>query len=84
MRSRASGGTSGLWSAASSADTMSDLRRRAISVARARSTGESSIGGRKSARTTAFASFGSDRRRSQASRSRTSARSKKAAAPTRR
>ena len=58
---------------------MSVLRRRAISVVRARSTGPSSIGDRISARTTARPSFGSASSRSHASRSRTSARSKNAA-----
>ena len=60
---------------------MSSLRRRAICVQRARSIARSSIGGRASARTTAPASPGSTSSRSQASRSRTSARWKNAAAP---
>ena len=60
---------------------MSSLRRRAICVQRARSIARSSTGGRASARTTAPASPGSASSRSQASRSRTSARWKKAAAP---
>ena len=60
---------------------MSSLRRRAIWVQRARSIARSSTGGRASARTTAPASPGSASSRSQASRSRTSARWKKAAAP---
>ena len=81
MRSRASGGICGDSSAAPSAATMSSLRRRAIWVQRARSIARSSTGGRASARTTAPASPGSTSSRSQASRSRTSARWKKAAAP---
>ena len=81
MRSRASGGICGDSSAAPSAATMSSLRRRAIWVQRARSMARSSTGGRASARTTAPASPGSTSSRSQASRSRTSARWKKAAAP---
>ena len=81
MRSRASGGIWGDSSAAPSAATMSSLRRRAICVTRARSIARSSTGGRASARTTAPASPGSTSRRSQASRSRTSARWKNAAAP---
>ena len=60
---------------------MSSLRRRAICVQRARSIARSSTGGRASARTTAPASPGSTSSRSQASRSRTSARWKNAAAP---
>ena len=60
---------------------MSSLRRRAICVQRARSIARSSIGGRASARTTAPASPGSTSSRSHASRSRTSARWKNAAAP---
>ena len=62
---------------------MSSLRRRAIWVTRARSIARSSTGGRASARTTAPASPGSTSSRSQASRSRTSARWKNAAAPDR-
>ena len=62
---------------------MSSLRRRAIWVTRARSIARSSTGGRASARTTAPASPGSTSSRSQASRSRTSARWKNAAAPLR-
>ena len=81
MRSRASGGICGDSSAAPSAATMSSLRRRAICVTRARSIARSSTGGRASARTTAPASPGSTSSRSQASRSRTSARWKNAAAP---
>ncbi len=81
MRSRASGGIWGDSSAAPSAATMSSLRRRAICVTRARSIARSSTGGRASARTTAPASPGSTSSRSQASRSRTSARWKNAAAP---
>ena len=81
MRSRASGGICGDSSAAPSAATMSSLRRRAIWVTRARSIARSSTGGRASARTTAPASPGSTSSRSQASRSRTSARWKNAAAP---
>ena len=81
MRSRASGGICGDSSAAASAATMSSLRRRAIWVTRARSIARSSTGGRASARTTAPASPGSTSSRSQASRSRTSARWKNAAAP---
>ncbi len=84
MRSRASGGICGDSSAAPSAATMSSLRLRAIWVQRARSIARSSTGGRASARTTAPASPGSASSRSQASRSRTSARWKKAAAPARR
>ena len=84
MRSRASGGSCGDSVAATSALTMSSLRRRAICMQRARSTERSSIGGRASARTTAPASAGSTSSRSQASTSRTSARWKNAAAPTRR
>jgi hypothetical protein len=61
---------------------MSLLRRRAIVVQRARSTGPSSTGGRISARTTARESCGSASRRSHASRSRTSERSKNPAPPT--
>ena len=60
---------------------MSSLRRRAICVQRAMSIARSSTGGRASARTTAPASLGSTSSRSQASRSRTSARWKNAAAP---
>ena len=81
MRSRASGGICGDSIAAPSAATMSSLRRRAICVQRARSIARSSIGGRASARTTAPASPGSTSSRSHASRSRTSARWKNAAAP---
>ena len=81
IRSRASGGICGDSIAATSAATMSSLRRRAICVQRARSIARSSIGGRASARTTAPASPGSTSSRSQASRSRTSARWKNAAAP---
>ena len=81
MRSRASGGICGDSSAAPSAATMSSLRRRAIWVQRARSIARSSTGGRASARTTAPASPGSTSSRSHASRSRTSARWKNAAAP---
>ena len=81
MRSRASGGICGDSSAAASAATMSSLRRRAIWVTRARSIARSSTGGRASARTTAPASPGSTSSRSHASRSRTSARWKNAAAP---
>ena len=62
---------------------MSSLRRRAIWVTRARSIARSSTGGRASARTTAPASPGSTSSRSHASRSRTSARWKNAAAPDR-
>ena len=83
IRSRASGGICGDSSAADSAATMSSLRRRAIWVTRARSIARSSTGGRASARTTAPASPGSTSSRSQASRSRTSARWKNAAAPDR-
>ena len=82
MRSRASGGICGDSRAATSAATMSSLRRRAIWVQRARSIARSSTGGRASARTTAPASPGSTSSRSHASRSRTSARWKNAAAPT--
>ena len=82
MRSRASGGSCGDSVAATSAETMSSLRRRAIWVQRAMSTDRNSIGGRASARTTAPASPGSASRRSQASTSRISARWKNAAAPT--
>ena len=60
---------------------MSSLRRRAIWVQRAMSIARSSTGGRASARTTAPASLGSTSSRSHASRSRTSARWKNAAAP---
>ena len=60
---------------------MSSLRRRAIWVQRAMSIARSSTGGRASARTTAPASPGSTSSRSHASRSRTSARWKNAAAP---
>ena len=81
MRSRASGGICGDSSAACRPATMSSLRRRAICVTRARSIARSSTGGRASARTTAPASPGSTSSRSQASRSRTSARWKNAAAP---
>ena len=81
MRSRASGGSCGDSVAATSALTMSSLRRLAIWMQRARSTERSSIGGRASARTTAPASLGSTSSRSQASTSRTSARPKNAAAP---
>ncbi len=81
MRSRASGGICGDSSAAPIAATMSSLRRRAIWVTRARSIARSSTGGRASARTTAPASPGSTSSRSHASRSRTSARWKNAAAP---
>ena len=84
MRSRASGGICGDSVAATSAETMSILRRREICVQRAMSTERSSIGGRASARTTAPASPGSASRRSQARTSRISARWKNAAAPTRR
>ena len=83
MRSRASGPICGDSSAAESAATMSSLRRRAICVTRARSIARSSTGDRASARTTAPASPGSTSSRSQASRSRTSARWKNAAAPLR-
>ena len=58
IRSRASGGSCGLSSAASSAEIMSSLRRRAIVVHRARSIERSSTGGRVSARTTAAESVG--------------------------
>ena len=74
IRSRASGGSWGLSSAASSAEIMSSLRRRAIAVHRARSIERSSTGGRVSARTTAAESVGSASIRSQASTSRTSGR----------
>ena len=83
-RSRASGGSCGDSVAATSALTMSSLRRRAIWMQRARSIARSSTGGRASARTTAPASPGSTSSRSQASTSRTSARPKNAAAPARR
>ena len=82
MRSRASGGSCGDSVAATSALTMSSLRRRAIWMQRARSAARSSTGGRASARTTAPASPGSTSSRSHASTSRTSARWKNAAAPT--
>ena len=81
MRSRASGGICGLSSEASSAETMSSLRRRAIVVQRARSTERSSTGGRLRARTAAAASVGSASSRSQAITSRTSGRWKKAPGP---
>ena len=84
MRSRASGGTCGDSIAASSAATMSSLRRRAIWVQRAMSTERNSTGGRASARTTAGASVGSASSRNQASTSRISARRKNAASPTNR
>ena len=58
IRSRASGGSWGLSSAASSAEIMSSLRRRAIAVHRARSIERSSTGGRVTARTTAAESVG--------------------------
>ncbi len=61
--------------------TRSSLRLRATWITRARSTWRSSIGGRASARTTAAASCGSTSRRIHASTSRTSARSRNAAAP---
>ena len=83
IRSRASGGICGDSRAADSAATMSSLRRRAIWVTRARSIARSSTGGRARARTTAPASPGSTSSRSHASRSRTSARWKNAAAPDR-
>ena len=82
MRSRASGGSCGDSVAATSAETMSSLRRRAICTQRARSTERSDTGGRPSARTTAPASFGSASRRIQASTSRTSVWAKKSASPT--
>ena len=81
IRSRASGGSWGDSVAATSAPTMSSLRRRAICTQRARSTERSPIGGRASARTTAPASPGSTSSRSQAITSRTSARVKNAVAP---
>ena len=81
MRSRASGGICGDSVAATSAETMSSLRRRAIWMQRARSIERSSTGGRARARTTAPESPGSTRSRSQASTSRISARWKNAAAP---
>ena len=81
MRSRDSGGIWGDSFAATSAATMSRRRRRAICTQRARSTAPSSIGGRDRARTTAAASDGSTRSRSQASRSRTSGAPKKASTP---
>ena len=80
MRSRASGGSWGDSVAASSAATRSSLRRRAICRQRARSIERSSTGGRTSARATALASPGSASRRSHASTSRTSLRSKNAPA----
>ena len=82
IRSRASGTICGDSVAATSALTMSSLRRRAIWMQRARSPARSSIGGRASARTAAPASFGSASSRSHASTSRTSARWKNADAPT--
>ena len=83
MRSRASGGSCGDSVAATSAPTMSSLRRRAICTLRAMSIERSSIGGRARARTTAPASPGSTSSRSQASTSLTSARWKNAVAPAR-
>ena len=83
MRSRASGGSWGDSVAATSAPTMSSLRRRAICTLRAMSIERSSIGGRARARTTAPASPGSTSSRSQASTSLTSARWKNAVAPAR-
>jgi hypothetical protein len=53
MRSRASGGSWGDSVAATSAPTMSSLRRRAICTLRAMSIARSSTGGRARARTTA-------------------------------
>ena len=84
IRSRASGGSWGLSRAASSAEIMSSLRRRAIAVQRARSIERSSTGGRVTARTTAAESVGSASIRSQASTSRTSGRWKRAASPAKR
>ena len=81
IRSRASGRSCGLSSAASSAETMSSFRLRAIVVTRARSAERRSIGGRVRARTTAAASNGSASIRSQARRSRTSALAKNDASP---
>ncbi len=84
IRSRASGGSCGDSVAATSAVTMSSLRRREICTQRARSIERSSTGGRASARTTAPASEGSTSSRSHASTSLTSARWKNAVAPARR
>ena len=81
IRSRASGGSCGDSVAATSAETMSSLRRREICTQRARSIERSSTGGRASARTTAPASDGSTSSRSHASTSLTSARWKNAVAP---
>ena len=83
-RSRPSGVSCGPSSAADTAEGMSTLRRRASWVRRAMSTECSPTGGRAITRTAAPESAGLASSRSQASRSRTSARWKYAAEPCRR
>ena len=83
-RSRPSGVSCGPSRAADTAEGMSTLRRRASWVSRAMSTECSPTGGRAITRTAAPESAGLASSRSQASRSRTSARWKYAAEPCRR